>query len=147
LAQKPAAAQAKNANADQKPKDPAAPSLHAGILEVDAAKQTITVVTGDKANKQEKTLSLAKDVKVLLRDGASKDEPAKEGKLTDLGPGMGATLQLSADEKTVVAITPAPLHVNGGVKAVDVAQKSITIHTKKKTGADEQSYRLTDGAK
>lgn len=145
LAQKPGADQAQTAG--QKPKGDAAPSLHGFIQEVNTSKQTITVVTGDKQNKMERTFPLAKDVKVLLREGKDKNQPVTEGKVSDLSAGMAANLQLSADEKTVVAVTPLPMSLTGGVVAVDAGKRQLTIRVKDKTGGSgEKTYQLADNA-
>jgi RNA polymerase sigma factor (sigma-70 family) len=148
LADKPANAAQQAKNAGEKPKADAGASLSGVIVSIDADK-TITVTTGDKNNQQQKTYPLAKDVKVLLRDGRTKNEPATEGKLAHLEAGMHATLHLSADEKTVAAVTPAPLKEAGAVKSVDAAQNTLTIQTKDKSGGApaEKTFSLTPDTK
>lgn len=145
LAQKPGAVAADEAKGDKK-KAEAGPTVSGNIQAIDPAKQTITLITGDKANKQEKTFTLSKEVKVLIQEGG-KGDPAKPGKLADLSTGMGATLRLSDDSKSVVAIIPAQLHVMGSVMAVNADQRAITIRVKDKSGPGEQSYTLVADAR
>jgi len=87
LADKPAAANAEEKNASEKPKSEVGPSLSAVVKAVDAGKSTITVtVVVDPAKKQieEKTFALAKDARVMLHEWRTKPEEGKEGKLADL---------------------------------------------------------------
>lgn len=73
------------------------PSLPGEVKAVDAAKGTIVVAVATSTGAQDKTFSLAKDVKLAL--------PAKKNAtLADVEAGTRISLTLSADQREVVAI-------------------------------------------
>src|SRR5262249_54890859 len=125
LADKPAEAKPKEAaadgKADKKEQGPTGPGkIKAG--DADKGKITVAVVTNPGAKQTEdKTLTLAKEVKVVLQEASSKDQPQPEGKLADLSPGTGVMVQLAADKGNVVLITAHGPGLHGSVKAVDAA--------------------------
>jgi hypothetical protein len=116
---------------------------------VDAGKGTITVAVpvGQGKQTEEKTFAVAKDAKVVLEESSKKDQPQPEGKLADLSPGTGVTLQLDVDKKTVVGLSARGPGINGHVKAVDAGGKTITIATKEEGGVVEKTLALVDGIK
>src|SRR5262249_8109140 len=71
---------------------------------VERTDNTITVVGKEEGGVVEKTLKLAKDAKILLSDGLSKEQPPQEGKLADLAEGTPVSVQLSVDRKSALGV-------------------------------------------
>jgi hypothetical protein len=118
------------------------------VKSVDVAGNRIVVTTREKGKMGvEKTFTLAKDAKVMLNDGRTKGDPGKEAKLADLTEGTGVVLQLSADQKSVLGITVGPASIHTGVKAVDLASKTITVLYKDASGPQEKTFLLGKDAK
>jgi RNA polymerase sigma factor (sigma-70 family) len=134
------------AAADKPDKPPVGPTVSVVIKSVDADKHTLTAGTSEKGEKGEKTFDLAKDVKVFLTDDLVKGQQ-KDGALADVAPDSPATLQLSLDGKTVVAITLHPRTLYGGVKSVDLAKNAVTVAMKGKDGPVEKTLTLLKAAK
>jgi RNA polymerase sigma factor (sigma-70 family) len=128
-------------------KDEAGASVVALIKAVDPGKHTLTAVTGNKKEQQEKTYELARDVRVLLNDGLTKEERGKEGSLSDLAPGRTVVLQLAAGGKAVSRVTVTPSHQYGAVKSVDAAKGALTVTSKGEGGQVEKTYTLARGAR
>src|SRR5262249_51215946 len=96
---------------------------------------------------EDKTWTLARDVKVVLEESPSKDQPQPEGKLADLSPGTGVTVQLAADKTAVTLISARGPGLHGTVKAVDAAKNTITVASKGEGGPVEKTLTLTKEAK
>ncbi len=87
---------------------------------VDAAKNTVTVTTSNRATgKVDKTFEMAKDV-VVLRDG-------KPAKVSDLKKGGSITVKLSPDQKTAVSISETGKTMAAPLKSVDPQKNTITL--------------------
>lgn len=125
-----------------KPPEDARPTLQGILQEVDPAKRTLTLVWGDKGNRQEKTVTISKDVKVLLHEGKNKNDPPQEGSLANLAAGQSVTLYLSTDSKTVETILPTALRLSGTVQRVDLAKRTLTLKVKDNKGAAERTVRF-----
>jgi hypothetical protein len=115
--------------ADKPDKPPAGPTVAATVKSVDADKHTLTAVTGQKGQTEEKTFSLAKDVKISLESGGGKGQE-KEGSVADLAAGAGVLLQLSPDGKTVVGAFVHGASLHGVVKVFDPAKGALTVTVK-----------------
>ena len=98
-------------------------SLSGTLKAVDGAKNTITIV----GREGDKTIELAKDVKVSIDDGKGDKAPPKQGKFADLTIGGMVTFRLSLDQKTVVAVHAAGASIDGILKTVDAAKNTITV--------------------
>lgn len=113
---------------------PAGPSVQGMLKTVDVDKNTVTVtVRHEDGMVADHTIAVPKDAKVVLAKGP--------GALSDLKPRMRVAVQLTADEKSVVAIKelaggdePARAgreeerpNIAGQVKSVDAAKNTITI--------------------
>jgi RNA polymerase sigma factor (sigma-70 family) len=149
LADKPAQAPATAGKDDKKAKEgkeEAGPSVAAAVKAVDAGKHTLTVHLEGKKG-EEKTFELAKDVRVMLNDGLTKDDKGKEGALSDLTPGTAVTLQLAPGGKVVSAVIVRPGHLHAAVKSVDADKRTVTVTTKNEKGQVEKTYTLAKGAR
>jgi RNA polymerase sigma factor (sigma-70 family) len=132
---------------DKGAKEETGPSVLAVVRGVDYHKHTLTAVSGNKKDSKEKTYELAKDVRVVLNDGLTKDDKGKAGSLTDLAPGATAELQLTPDGKTVSAIIVRPWSLHGGVQSVDAAKRTITVTSKGEKAAVEKTFTLAKEAR
>jgi hypothetical protein len=144
---------AQPADADVKPpkvKAAQAPTLGAVVKSVDAVAATITVaIKGkEKGPPTERTLALAKDVKVTLLVRKDKG-PQPEGTLLDLPEGAPVSLLLSTDETTVVGISVQGRSLNAAVKSVDADKRTITVVrvSKGAQGAVEDTFTVAEDVK
>jgi RNA polymerase sigma factor (sigma-70 family) len=155
LADRPAAGAA--AADDKKPEreagreKPAGPSVQGILKTVDLDKSSVTVTVRHEDGKlADHTIAVPKDAKVVLAKGP--------GELGDLKPQMRVAVQLTADEKSVVAIKvlagdePARAgreedrpNLAGQVKSVDAAKNTITI-TIRRDGQEPQDQTLNVAA-
>src|SRR5262249_18920487 len=101
------------------------PSLQGTVKGVDAGKRTLTVTVKEEGGLADKTLSLAKGVRVVLADAHE-----HEGQLADLAEGAAVVVQLSLDKKTARAITVHGPSLNGTLKGVDVGSNTLTVEVK-----------------
>jgi hypothetical protein len=134
----------------QKEKKELGPSVHGTVSTADADKGTLTLnvmMAADKKHSEEKTLTLSKDVKIVLADTLTKNETPAIGKVADLTAGTIVEARLSADSKQVVEIHASGPGVQGRVKSVDAASNAITISFKGKDGATDQTLHIVKGAK
>jgi hypothetical protein len=131
----------------KEPKDQAGPNVVAVVKAVDAGKHTLTVVPGNKKEREEKTYELARDARVLLNDGLTKEDRGKEGSLADLAPGRAVVLQLAPGGKAVSRIVVTPSHLGGAVKGVDAGKGTLTVTAKVEGGPVEKTYTLARGAR
>jgi RNA polymerase sigma factor (sigma-70 family) len=123
------------------------PNIHAGFKSFDAAQNTITVYVKGQGGKEDKTLQVAKDAKVLLNDGLSKGTPDQEGKLSDLTEGASVGLQLSVDQKTALTIRAMGGNLQGTLKALDTGNSTVTVSVKEDGGLVDKELKLAKGAK
>lgn len=118
-----------------------APSISGFVKEADAAKNKITVIVG-RDNPDGETFDIAKDAKVVIREGRE----TKEGKLADLQPRTPVKLILDDAKKIVQSIEvqarvadgerdgerggrEAGNFHTGMVTEIDAAKKTITFQT------------------
>jgi RNA polymerase sigma factor (sigma-70 family) len=132
---------------DKDAKEEKGPSVLVVVKALDAAKHTLTAVSGNKKESKEKTYELDKDVRVVLNDGLTKGDKGKDGSLTDLAPGATVELQLTPGGKTVSAITVRPWNLRGGVRSVDAAKRTMTVTSKGAKGAVEKTFTLAKEAR
>jgi hypothetical protein len=121
-------------------------SVTAGLKSVDAEKRMLTVATKDKQSGQQgaQSYAVAADATVVFLGHEKKGETP--GKLSDLKEGMGVTLRMSEDGKTVVAIRVAAPTAQGVVKGVDAAKNTITVTIGAKNTAMDVTYELDKAA-
>jgi RNA polymerase sigma factor (sigma-70 family) len=123
-------------------------------VDVKAATISVTIGGGRGADPVDKTYALAKDVEVAVgSSGGARFSGAtgllKEGKLADLTEGLGVSLLLSADQKTVESILAEEPTVHGLLKAVDAKQNKLTISSPKRgrdADAEEHTYSVAANA-
>jgi RNA polymerase sigma factor (sigma-70 family) len=89
------------------------------IKSVDAANSTITYGDRSQEGSAGRTFQVPKDLPISI-DG-------KAGKLEAVPAGANANLQLLSDQATVRSLSVEGKQVNGIVKAVDAARRTITI--------------------
>jgi RNA polymerase sigma factor (sigma-70 family) len=149
-ADKPAAVQASDAQAAQKPKPAVGPQFPATVKAVNADKGTVTVlmlIEPGKKGTTEKTYSLAKDAQIILTDARTKNDPGQAGKLTDLAEGWPVTVQLSPDQRAVQRIVVGPTNLAGMVKGVNAASHTLTLNFKNNKGQQEETFTVPEGTK
>ncbi len=111
----------------EKPKEPGneeSTELTAVVQSVDAAKNTLTVVSKLLGTK---TFDVAKSARVILDDGTGGKLGFKDGKLSDIAEGFVVTVRLSEDRNSVVGIWAEGPSIRGDVKAVSATQRTITV--------------------
>ncbi len=123
------------------------PGLHAGVRSVDPAGNAITVGVKEDGAVTDKTFVLAKDARVLLNDGLSKDTPDKEGKLADLAEGTHVQLRLSVDRKTALCVRVQGAGVHGRFKSYDANTRTITIEVKEDGALVDKSFTVAKEAR
>jgi hypothetical protein len=116
------------------------------VKAVESAKNTITVTISTKGQPDvDRTFPVAKVVQMSIDDGKPKDKtkPAEARRIADLPTGAQATLRLSLDGLSVVAIRAEGGDIHGTVKAVDAAKNTLTLHDKLQ---GEKTYGVTKDA-
>jgi RNA polymerase sigma factor (sigma-70 family) len=100
-------------------------AVHAGQITL-----TTRVGRGDVGD-ENKTFDVAPETVILFDDGRGRRLSVKEGKLDDLPPGALVRLKLAPDQKTVTSLLAEGPSVQGAVKAVDTAKRTITVVTRR----------------
>jgi RNA polymerase sigma factor (sigma-70 family) len=116
------------------------------VKAVDGAKNTITITISTKGEPDvDRTCPAAKAAQVFIDDGKPKDKskPADARGVTDVPRGARATLRLSVDGLSVVAIAAEGASIHGTVKAVDTAKNTLTLHDKE---VGEKTYSVINDA-
>lgn len=134
----------------QKEKKEQGPTVHGVISDIYPDKNTMIVkvqVAPDRKDTQDKTLTLAKDVTVLLNTHPSKKQQLPAGKLSDLTRGTRVDARLSADSKEVVEIVATGPGMHASFKSFDPAQSTITVGTKGENGAEDKTLLVLKDAK
>jgi hypothetical protein len=116
------------------------PTTSATIIDVDADKESISLLVGRDGDLKIKTVTLAKDskIKVLFDERA-----AQEITLAQLTKPLTAIVQLSDDDKSAKALTVLAPLTRGSVKAVDAAGKKITLTVE---GREDKTYDVDAAA-
>lgn len=115
------------------------------VKSVDAEKRMITTTIKDKTGvDRDEVYSVAANAPVVFADHGK--GAGKPGALADVQAGMGATLRLSEDGKSVVDIRVAAPKAQGVVKSVDAVKNAITITVGAKDKATDVTYELEKGA-
>jgi hypothetical protein len=141
---------ADNKEQPAKGKKEQAPTVHGIIaaIDINQGTATVTVMTkGQSKQSEQKTYAVAKDVKVVLEEAFDKKQPQPEGKFGDLSPGTQVTLELTADQKTVIHIAARGPGINGHIKAVNAGTRTLTVGVKSKDGPQDTTVTLAEGAK
>jgi hypothetical protein len=124
----------------QRPQAKAGVTVSGKLEAVDADKNSVTLATFKRGEgKTEKTYAVAKDAKII-RDG-------NDAKLSDLKQGSQATLKLSEDQKTVVAINAGTQPVSAPLKAVDASKNTITVTVGNRIAKEDKTYQVLKDAK
>jgi hypothetical protein len=126
------------------------PSLQGQVKSVDAKTPALTLTHKQKDGLKEETLALAKEARIMLNDGLSKEGKDKEGKLDDLTEGTPVLVHMSVDRKRALEIRPQGETVQGTLKGYDAGNLTIGVTVKENGAVVEKSYtvakeaRLTD---
>jgi len=129
---------------DDKSQKKGDPNVLSVVKGVDVDKHTLTATEGKG---EPKTYELARDVRVVLYDGLTKQDKGQQGNLTVLAPGRTVVLHLTADRKAVRAITVVPWDLHAAVKSVDADQRALTVTSKDETGVVEKTFTLIKRAR
>ena len=146
----PTADIANRAEAAQKDKKERGPMVQGVVKSVDAGKNMISVaVRKDPAKKEveEKSFAVAGDARVIFEDNLTKTDKPPMGTLAGLSEGTQVTLELSADKKTVVAISARGPGIHGHIKSANAEKKTVIVSTKEAGGLVEKTLTLAKGAR
>jgi hypothetical protein len=123
------------------------PGMHGTVKSVDASKNSLTFATKENKGLVEHSVVLAKDAKVLLNDGLTKNTPDQEGKLSELSEGMPVLVQLSVDRKSALSVRLQGMTLLGTLKGIDTGTRTVTIEVKEDGGLVEKMFTLSKEAK
>jgi hypothetical protein len=124
-------------------------NLNGRVKAIDAAKNTLTlVIRPERGEPEERVLDIAPDAMVLLDDGRGRRLSLKEGKLADVPVGAAAMLKLAPNQITVMQLRAQGPSVPGMIKAIDLANSTITIATRvsREDPPEEKSYPVAKDA-
>jgi RNA polymerase sigma factor (sigma-70 family) len=123
------------------------PSVVGNVKSVDAKTPSLTITHKQKDGLKEETFVVAKDAKVHLNDGLSKEVKDKEGKLEELTEGTPVLVHLSVDRKRALEVRPQGESVHGTLKGYDSGSATLTVTVKESGGLIEHSYTVAKDAK
>jgi hypothetical protein len=114
------------------------PVVRGMVKKVDAAKKTLTVAQqpGRDREAEETTFTVAANTEIAVDDGRGKRLSIKEGTLADVSEGAVVTMRLSLDRKQVTGLLTEGLTINGAVKSIDPAKKTLTVLVRPPRGDD-----------
>jgi len=108
----------------ERPKVERANVLVGTIVEIDAVKNSLGVLTGRPDELKIQAITIGKELKVKVM---FEDRAIQELTFAQLTKPMQVTIQLGEDKTTVTGLTVAAPAVRGVVKTIDAAGKKITI--------------------
>jgi RNA polymerase sigma factor (sigma-70 family) len=125
------------------------PGLHGSIKSVAADKKSITVTSKDKTGAIEKTLTLAKGIRIIKDDGLGrkKSDPPKEGTIEDLNEGTNVSIQLSVNRKTALGINILGMALHGTIKSYDSGTQTLTVTVKEDAQIVDKDLKLAKNAR
>src|SRR5262245_33377631 len=123
------------------------PTIHSSVLSTDTGKATLTIRTKGADGPGEETLAVAKEAKIILTDGLTKEEKPKEAALGDLAAGTSIQAQLSVDRKTALEIRVLGTTLFGRLTAVDVGNNTVTVSLKEDGGLVDKTFALVKNAR
>jgi RNA polymerase sigma factor (sigma-70 family) len=123
------------------------PVLHTSVASVDAGKGTMTVRIKAADGPMEQTLAVAKEAKIILTDGLTKEEKPREAALGDLAADTHIQVQLSVDRKTALGVRVMGTTLLGRVASVDVGNNTVTISLKEDGGLVDKTFTLVKDAR
>jgi hypothetical protein len=123
------------------------PSIGATVKQADANTSTIEVMTRDKKPGEQKIYMLAKDFRIILSDGLTKEDKDQEGKLANLTDGTLVQLQLSVDLKTALSARVQGGSISGTLKGQDLGNNTITITVKEDGGPVDKTFSVDQKAR
>jgi hypothetical protein len=123
------------------------PGVMGSVAATDVAKGTFTLRLKGKDGPEDLPLTLAKDAKILLTDGLTKNDKPKEAQLGELAEGTAVHTQLSVDRKTALGVRVMGKSLVGTIKSVDVDNKTVTVTVKEDAQLVDKSLTLVQGAR
>jgi RNA polymerase sigma factor (sigma-70 family) len=123
------------------------PGFHANIKSVDANSRTLTITHKQKDGLKEQAVTLAKDAKILLNDGLSKEVKDKEGKFEDLTEGTPVLVHLSVDRARALEVRPTGATVSGTLKGYDSGNATLTVTVKEDGSLVDKSFTVAKDAR
>ena len=94
------------------------------IVEIDAAKHSLGVLTGRADDLKIQSFTIGKDIKAKV---LFENQPIQEWTLAQLAKPISVTIRLGDDKTTVTGVVVQAPTTRGVLKAIDVAGKKITI--------------------
>lgn len=123
------------------------PGLQGSVTATDAAKGTFSLrVKGEKGS-EDLPLTLAKDAKIALSDGLTKEAKPKEGQLGELTEGTALHVQLSVDRKSALEVRVLGQSLFGTIKEVDVGNRTVTVTVKEDAQVVDKPLTLVKDAR
>jgi hypothetical protein len=122
------------------------PGVLGHVKAVSAANRTLTIGVKQKDGLADLSVTLADGAKILLSDGLSKQEPAVEGKLSDLEEGTPVHVQLSVDRKRTLGIQVQGVTLHGYLKSYDTVNNTLIVTTKGENGEEDRTFAAVKNA-
>jgi RNA polymerase sigma factor (sigma-70 family) len=94
------------------------------VIDIDANKNTLTVLTGKAEDLKIQTIAVGRGLKVKVMFD---ERPVKEISLAQLTKPVQVTFQLDEDKKNAVSVSVTAPQVRGTIKSIDATAKKITI--------------------
>jgi len=123
------------------------PTVHASLAKADPEKGTLTIHIKGKDGLEEQTLTMAKEAKIILTDGLTKDEKPKEAALGDLEAGTHVQVQESVDRKNALGVRVMAKTLLARVTSVDVGNNTLTVSLKEDGGLVDKTLTLVKDAR
>jgi RNA polymerase sigma factor (sigma-70 family) len=123
------------------------PGVHGNVKSVDANTRVLVFTHKQKDGLKEESVTLAKDAKILLSDGLSKEVKPKEGKLQDLTEGTPVLVHLSVDRTRALEVQPTGMTVSGTLKGYDSGNATLTVTVKEDGSLVDKSFTVAKDAR
>jgi hypothetical protein len=129
------------------------PTIFGAVKAVAGGKLTLAgraAGRGDDAG-ADQTFDVSPDCDVLIDDGKGRLLSVKEGKLTDLVPGVMVMGKLSPDQKQIMIVRAEGPRVDGVIKSVDAEKRTLTFEGRKGRGdtpaEEDKTFTLAKDAR
>jgi hypothetical protein len=123
------------------------PVVTGSVAATNAAKGTFTLRLKGKDGPEDLGLTLAKEAKILLSDGLTKEEKPKEAQLAELSEETSVHAQLSVDRKSALGVRVMGKSLQGTIKEVDVGNRTVTVTVKEDAQLVDKALTLVKDAR